>query len=196
MNLVIERSSVGMLYLLLILVYVAFKAYQFFQSRSMPSYKGPFFTIDPPLTAEESNTIGLVVNSLTDHQDRFDFDPNMDGHSNRKVAYKQTASAASDFFAKGIRFSDGSYLPGHLTARDLVQANSKKIFLLHRILGRYHFDNGLLIRLTVNSNLFGGSIANIGTEKQIRWLQGNRSPCFSANSAQRFSTKENWGAFC
>lgn len=90
----------------------------------------------------------------------------------RVVAYRETAKAAGDFFVKGKPGIPKLNPKGCLTAEDLKRHNSSKIFECHRVVGRYNIDPGLLIRLTVNSNLFGGSVANLGSEEQVKWLQG------------------------
>lgn len=84
-----------------------------------------------------------------------------------------------------------------LTASDMIQRNSKKIFLCHRVLGQYNVDNGLLIRLTVNSNLFGGSVANMGTEAQKKWLQSTENEhTDDLTSIQVFLIEGSWDVLC
>jgi hypothetical protein len=46
------------------------------------------------------------------------------------------------------------------------------LFEAHRHGGAL-FEVGLGIRTTVQYNLFGGSVANLGSAEQIEWLQGN-----------------------
>ncbi len=61
---------------------------------------------------------------------------------------------------------------GVLTAKDLVRTSgSNKLFVAHREGGAL-FEVGLGIRTTVQYNLFGGSVANLGSPEQVEWLQG------------------------
>lgn len=62
---------------------------------------GPFFEEDPYLSPDEHAMVSGVIQMLVKHQKQFSFDPILDQFSSRKLAYEQTAAAASDFFATG-----------------------------------------------------------------------------------------------
>jgi acyl-CoA oxidase len=59
-----------------------------------------------------------------------------------------------------------------LKAKELIRTSgSTKLFVGHREGGAL-FEVGLGIRTTVQFNLFGGSVANLGSPEQVDWLQG------------------------
>eukprot|EP01130_Rhizamoeba_saxonica_P005386 TRINITY_DN2154_c0_g1_i1.p1 TRINITY_DN2154_c0_g1~~TRINITY_DN2154_c0_g1_i1.p1 ORF type:complete len:587 (-),score=107.44 TRINITY_DN2154_c0_g1_i1:54-1736(-) len=60
---------------------------------------------------------------------------------------------------------------GHLTVDDLKRSNSSRLFDIHRG-GAFVLNHGLDVRVAVQLNLFGGSVANLGCPEQIEWLEG------------------------
>jgi len=58
-----------------------------------------------------------------------------------------------------------------ITTDDLLRSNAKKIFQFHRESAPFA-EGGLGVRLTVQMNLFGGSVANLGNQAQRDWLKG------------------------
>ena len=58
------------------------------------------------------------------------------------------------------------------SARQLVrESGDASLFEAHREAG-VDFETGLGIRTTVQYNLFGGTVANLGSAEQLAWLQG------------------------
>ena len=53
----------------------------------------------------------------------------------------------------------------------LRREKAHELFLLHRESGPI-VEGGLGVRVTVQLNLFGGSVANLGNDTQRKWLQG------------------------
>jgi acyl-CoA oxidase len=77
-------------------------------------------------------------------------------------SYDQTCQVLSNFVSAS-----------GLEARALLRENSQLLFQFHRMIGDFDdddVDGGLLVRTTVQLNLFGGSIANLGTDEQCAWL--------------------------
>ena len=52
----------------------------------------------------------------------------------------------------------------------LLRENAHELFVLHREAGPV-VEGGLGVRITVQLNLFGGSVANLGSAAQKQWLQ-------------------------
>ena len=75
-------------------------------------------------------------------------------------SYEGHANFVSDFLRQKVIDVDG-----------LMRQNTQKLFLLHRESGPI-VEGGLGVRITVQLNLFGGSVANLGNESQRKWLQG------------------------
>jgi acyl-CoA oxidase len=60
----------------------------------------------------------------------------------------------------------------NISVEDLTRfKGSNKLFLAHRH-GATHVECGLGIRITVQYNLFAGSVANLGSKEQKEWLAG------------------------
>ena len=57
------------------------------------------------------------------------------------------------------------------SVEDLFIQNSSNLFLLHRELAA-KCDEAIAVRITVQYNLFGGCVANLGDAKQCTWLKG------------------------
>lgn len=120
-----------------------------------PRSKKPLFGHDPKPSPVESFLVKGILDELLQQQEQFHFD-----HREREFGYQQTGKAVADFFERGF-----------ITAKDLKRKKSTKLFACHRLLGSHQIDEGLLIRMTVNANLFGGCIANLGDKSQVQWLQ-------------------------
>ena len=54
----------------------------------------------------------------------------------------------------------------------LRRSSAQNLFLLHREDGGPGVEGGLGVRITVQLNLFGGSVCNLGSAQQATWLQG------------------------
>ena len=79
----------------------------------------------------------------------------------KNANYQQSAAVASELIASDT----------FLNVEHLFRKNAQRLFWIHRILGNIP-EGGLGVRLTVQCNLFGGTVANLGSEKQIEWLNG------------------------
>ena len=76
------------------------------------------------------------------------------------AGYEGHAKFVSEFLKQKVIDVDG-----------LMRHNTQKLFLLHRESGPL-VEGGLGVRITVQLNLFGGSVANLGNQEQKKWLQG------------------------
>jgi len=74
--------------------------------------------------------------------------------------YEGQASIISKLLSGGLVSVDG-----------LLRKNAHELFILHREAGPV-VEGGLGVRITVQLNLFGGSVANLGSVDQRTWLQG------------------------
>lgn len=79
---------------------------------------------------------------------------------NKDVSYNESAGALKRLLETKT-----------FSADDLLRQNAEKLFVCHRENGAI-IDGGLAVRTTVQLNLFGGSVANLGDEEQRQWLQG------------------------
>eukprot|EP00388_Colpodella_angusta_P000053 GDKJ01000182.1.p1 GENE.GDKJ01000182.1~~GDKJ01000182.1.p1 ORF type:complete len:593 (-),score=143.80 GDKJ01000182.1:152-1909(-) len=84
---------------------------------------------------------------------------NMNAKINQQVSYAESSADLKRLL--------GSKL---FSANDLLRQNAGKLFACHRESGSL-LDGGLGVRTTVQLNLFGGSVANLGDAKQREWLQ-------------------------
>jgi acyl-CoA oxidase len=73
--------------------------------------------------------------------------------------YEGQAAVISRLLASGLMSVDG-----------LLRENAHELFVLHREAGPV-VEGGLGVRITVQLNLFGGSVANLGNAAQRAWLQ-------------------------
>ena len=73
--------------------------------------------------------------------------------------YEGQAAIISQLLTSGLVSVDG-----------LLRENAHELFVLHREAGPV-VEGGLGVRITVQLNLFGGSVANLGSTAQRAWLQ-------------------------
>ena len=105
-----------------------------------------------------------------------------------KVAAKYPAGSLTTVAESEEALRDAMKTFTTLRAHDLVRfKGSNKLFLGHRH-GASKIDTGLGIRITVQYNLFGGSVANLGSPDQVRWLDEiflrGEAGCFALTEAR------------
>jgi hypothetical protein len=78
----------------------------------------------------------------------------------RTLSHTESAKMASAVVANG-KF---------LKVDDLIRSQAERLFEIHRKAAGV-VEGGLGVRLTVQFNLFGGSVANLGCDRQREWLR-------------------------
>lgn len=82
------------------------------------------------------------------------------GGTKATATHEGQAGIISSLLKAGICSVDG-----------LMRKNAHELFVLHREAGPV-VEGGLGVRITVQLNLFGGSVANLGSPTQMNWLKG------------------------
>eukprot|EP00041_Stephanoeca_diplocostata_P001427 m.19969 g.19969 ORF g.19969 m.19969 type:complete len:594 (-) comp11997_c0_seq2:318-2099(-) len=84
---------------------------------------------------------------------------------------RQMITGKSEGYVEGANYISALLKSKIIDVGGLMRENAQELFLMHRETGPL-LEGGVGVRVTVQLNLFGGSVANLGDDTQRTWLQG------------------------